>query len=919
MIKKFIKAFSIFILFLFPNVVGADVLNNKKHEHILTVEKMTINDSQITFNGYSFISHMDNLGKYDEDIGEKNLQTYLIAYVGNWTDIYPGYDEDDPNMRIVKDINKCINSDKCLMFEANMGKYSRDFFYSRCTNEGCTEYEYIKNHRKASGLINNESCYDGEEAVGFGVTDNECIYKNVDFSITVDVENIVKEFSGGDLVTNYVEDIKFKILAYNNYINEGLVSGFNIHKKACYVGSNLCGSGTITTAWYDFELAPFATTIEYDAVDAYSYRYPDIARLDDKFKQECIDGGGNKFDCKYTIVANGNNYRSKKMNKTYNGVTVGPYEDIFLLLDAETCSEGVCPDYDPEGNDLYYAAANHVTLQGEFMIKGFTIKMEPLTCDDIRGVSTTVAHYNNGSGVKETTCGSDPAIFYDCIESDPNAPIEGTIYYRDDNPACPTKNNYYISGGVHYLPVKVIANVLLIQEGKFDFKEFSPNVVRAGKGFSFNNSSAGISYTNNITFLIAGKYSDTAGALFKNTPFIAYSATRYNTSCEEDLNFNINDEVRKYYAEYDASGANMSNTSLFYYKYPDDYYDSSLQGEIVRGNSLYVADLAIQNEFLEKISYNDNVEGVSKVSDNFKFKSCDSNSALPSCVDKDVDGLWREELSYSEMVRLDNSNQMYIHWKNEWEGLPPSFTNIETHDNQSYRGFGMIVSRKYSYNLPRAYISLNDTAANKYADIVYSKDEIISPESQSLKYLGNKYFVGFKYAYNKSGTEKFDFPFNLDESQASFIDEMDWKLTATCGVDVENGYYEFDGGCDATDCDGNSRLIYGYRPISLSKPFPKFDGHNYNQIAVNWRNWYELNSSRINNMTYDDFDYVITIDDAKISEINTDVGVGHYNQLTNFNENGSSGFVEDYFVEKRQLLSDESYCGLGFFSTNCDK
>lgn len=916
MINKYIKVFSIFILFLFPNVVGAAVLNDDDHEHILTVEKMTINNSDITFKGYSFISHMDNLGKTEWGI-DPNLQTYLVVYTGEFNDDYidkAGNCNKNECYGYVDDRNYFIK--KATMTE-------RDFFYSRCSNDGCSQYENIKNHRidREEGLINDTSCHNGISDWD-GKKNNECIYMDVGFSVTVDVENIVGIFTGGELVTNYTTDIKFAIVAYNTIIKEGLASGFNIHEKACYIGSKPCGDKYIKTARYEFELGDFATTVTYDATDAIPYTYEiknnkiNWIRYDGIFKQECSHG-----NCKYNIASNNNsknfsNYFYSERTKSHYSCSgdeneCGPYTDMFILLDTVECSSKLlCPDVSEDGDVLYYAPANHVTLEGEFKINTFKITMEQLTCDNIKGV-------NEKKNIEEKThtCGSTKeSVFYDCTES--NEKVNGTIYYKDDNPktGC-ALNNYKIVGGKYYLPVTVSADVLVIQEGKFKFDSFYPSTVNAGKGFSFKDASSGISYTNNVTFLIAGRYNNENDSLFYRTPYINYSAKRYEADCSEDLGFNINDEVRKYYKE---SGSEHGESKFYI-----EPGGSSV-------NPLFAANSVIGTSFLKSIGYFGSIDGnvtsgggdIAIVSELFKFESCDSNSSKPTCQKISVNnGVWEEVSGYADWVRLDANKEMYIYFEDEWNANIPSFTNVDKREGDtSYRGFGVLVSRVYNYNLPYAYISLNDTGLNKYADVVYvsTKFDSLEAETNRLRYLGNKYFVGFKY-------DKKKFPFNLKQNNVSFVDKMDWQLSAICSVDVKDGYY--DGGCDDYSCDGASKLLYGYRPISLKNPFPKFVGSNYDQIAKNWRDWYEDNSSRIIDMVYnnpDYADYEISLSkinngsSVKISDINTDTSLGYYNQLVGYSIDGTSKFVEDKFT-KRVISSDNGYCGLGLFSNNCDQ
>lgn len=952
MMKKYIKLLLVFTLFLLPNVVFADSSFGGTNRHILTVERLNVVNSKITFEGYSFISHMDNLGIMADDGFKEingNLQTYLIVYVGDWKDIY------GKNTEI--DIDTCEKNSNCYIKAATM--VPRSFFYSRCTDAGCANYEKIKEHRqrkvngKINGLLNDTSCHSGEnnydlDGDGNKNEDNECLYENVGFTVTVDISTIVDEFTDGEFYDSYAgtdgHGIKFKIMAYNTTKKKGLASGFNIHSSACHINGNLCSGTDIKTASYEFDLNDFASTVYYDATQAIPTTYNNGIFNNYSgywFRSQC---GENK--CSYNIEDDIDGIHSylydwqkndgieKSKYDTSCGGTdhyCGKYKDAFVLLDtkdikecAEVDKDNKCyrwylsPDDTADNDDYYYAPANHLTFGGEFKINVFSILMKKIECNQIVDIG------EDDFGDKEMKCGQS-RTFNQCKKSGDNgASVSGTIYYYIENAkqkdgsgelSCSYMES--LINGKCYLPVTVSADVLIIQEGKFSFEKFTPDIVSAGKGFSFKDSVGGITYENNVSFLIASRYNNSNDPVFYNTPYINFSATKYKlkenaNGYVEDLDFNIDEEVRKYYSEYYEPNKSMHEISRFYY-----YND---KGEFQVGNSLEAASFAIGNSFFASIAKNyDNIaENNKDFSEIFKFESCDSNSSSPDCKKTSVNGSWTEETKLSEWLRLDRNGDSYQRYIKSGGASP--YKGVEYRDSTEHRGFGKLVSKVYKYSLPHAYISLTDTDKYKYADVIYSATELNSPEISGLEYIGNKYFVGLKYVYDKAND--FDFPFNLIKSDISLVENMTWNLTATCGVEVQNKLYKKPPPqCSKKDCGLESKISYKFRPISLSRPFPK-------SVAVNWQNWLDNNpgATRLTNTKDWGKKYSIRlskfdVNDAsivKLSDINSySLEHGSYADLRDYNPDGSSYFVNKYFPSFKQGTT--SYCGLGYFSSNCDQ
>lgn len=933
------------ILLVLVIIVPTDVFGlSSNNKHILTIEEARINNSTITFRGYSFISHMDNWGV--DSTGYGNIKTYVVAYVRNKeSEIFVNKTVSDGYVIKTLNLATCEGNSNCYYKVADVIE-DRSFFYSRCTDDGCRLYDKIKTDRRTRGFINNNSChlgdhdtiqlYDKNGNLSSSKYDNECLYENVGFSVTVDVQSVVDRFSEGDFRFNYgvdgdaADDIVFKIVVVNTATGDNIASGFNIHQDVCFVNGSKCASNNVTSASYNYALSDFATSVYFDAGLSIPTTYDSTKGFSNLPNYYFAKNYDYYLKSYYSRLDKSKNY------STCTGVDnyCGSYTDAFVELYTKKGNDGYLYPDGISSTQSYLAPANHVTLIGEFAINSFNVLAEPLDCDDIRNIS------GDNYSEKSIKCGND-ADFSQCSVSGKNGnSIIGEMYYLDENynPECSGTNYVEDANGNHYLKVKVMADVLIYQTGKFQFGTFSPNSVKAGKGFSIGNS--GISYSNSVGFVIAGKYTNSSDSVFYNTPFINYSAVKQKkvtlggrTICGFDTSFSIDEKIREYYSEYDSNGNPMKNNSPFYYK----ECESETKCVFKQENSLAAAIYAISDAFFKDkvVNYDNNKNNDTEMNDIFKFKSCDSNSSNIYCSDTDkvsVDGIWTRTEYKSGWTRLDALNNLYY-----------NDDAISPYDNQKYRGYGKKFESIYTYNLPYAYVSLSDmNYANNdynYADIVYTTSPVSEPLNANLQYVGNKYFVGFKYVYDNNNG--FDFPFDLTKSDISFVSDMNWHLSGTCGVEVEDGYYKCDdpGGCDGSGgAGGKTKLSYKYRSISVNNAFPKFSDSNYVNAAANWKNWYwnsditvrQRNRNRLKK-TYDDtnLDYSITFLKSDISDLKVDISdivncsrngtcSNGYGSMANFGEVGSpqmSKFVNKFFQIKPAA---NKYCGLGLFSTSCD-
>ena len=94
-------------------------------------------------------------------------------------------------------------------------------------------------------------------------------------------------------------------------------------------------------------------------------------------------------------------------------------------------------------------------------------------------------------------------------------------------------------------------------------------------------------------------------------------------------------------------------------------------------------------------------------------------------------------------------------------------------------------------------------------------------------------------------------------------------------------------------------------------------------IPINWDGWYignVTNQKRIEKTYNNGTKYMVRLSKlgnngtVKISDINNGTG---YTSLVGFDRTGTSGFVDERFTTKQ--ISGQSYCGLGYFYSDCDK
>ena len=316
---------------------------------------------------------------------------------------------------------------------------------------------------------------------------------------------------------------------------------------------------------------------------------------------------------------------------------------------------------------------------------------------------------------------------------------------------------------------------------------------------------------------------------------------------------------------------NGNDVSDYDFDFSTVYYKDT-NNNFVSGDKNGISFKAIENKVKELILKNaDKFNAI-------KYMSCDSNKS-EKCDDLvEVGGFWKlVESSYKS------------------------------------NSYGGDIINNYEYSLFDSFV---EVTGDKAGEVLY-ENTVNQSQIDKVNAIrtGKKYYINFKWNYNT------DWPFNLNESNPSLVEGMNWNLKGRCSVPVKASYYYYDEN-NPNYKKKKFDLNIKYRSISLSNPFPKA-GSNFDKIAVNWRDWYKNigNQNRIKNTISPNkplYSIIISkynVDNAvSISNINSITT--HYGSIEGIEKNGMSNFVDNNFNTKSNT---ESYCPLGKFIANvCD-
>lgn len=916
--KKLIFKFIILLLFIFPSIY---VFADSDQNHILVVENLEFDGEEMLIEGYSFISHRDNYGVKN---GVGNLNNYLVAYDANY-DYILGENNGIWTEDIIDNDGKCINGVPCFSKKLDWTSTVVDLFLGRCLgNEGCTE-----ENRDRWEKVSSSSYAFNEGSCEVDSSNSYCMYHNVGFSDRVNLKKIVSELFNKDSFDLSDGKIKFKIVSIiknNNGTYKKNSSDVGIHSSLCSVESGFenCVNDSIhylDNGLYKLKFNGVTNKVYFEATVA-AGKIVENGVATNKPVEESICGGttycrplflDNVYYTALEIGKAGKDIHgigtfSDTMYKLDSVVVDKPYgsSSKYTLVPTENVTE-VCSSFgcNAVGRDYvdYWAYGNWLKLSSSLEITEFKTNYEQINCSDINGGKTNVVN-------KSTTCDANPnanSEFYQCKALRSENSVSSKIYikYSESEPEC---SSYFEEvNGIYYIPVDVKSEVLIEQSGKFHFASLNPETVYAGKYFSIDNISNGISYYNNVRWVFANKIISNEGSIYHNTPYIYYSSKglykNINGTCQVDPTYDFHTIL-------DSSFPDVaSSKNKIYYRASDD---SMKSGNNTLDAVVRSLDVKILNEHLSGYKSSDIINAV-------KFKSCASNSNLTTCEPVDVGGIW-------EYDENDIEPHKYIILAQEINS-----------SKYAYRGYGFERDITYNYKLPYAYVSLVDNSTYDWAKIYYSVNGIADYEARGLASVGRKYYVSNRYSVDKFNG--FDFPFSLSaNSKPSLVSGMEWTLNGTCGVEVEAGLFDIPENPFPEE-PSSSGLLYKYRSISLSNPFPKAEVDAFGKlrnVATNWVNWYNEASnngfSRFANTYNNGIKYSIILsknsnaDNTKVSDVNN-INI-FYGSMDEINDDGQSDFVNGYnqykdiikFNIKESLIPDRlGFCPTGYFSSDCDK
>lgn len=909
--KKLIFKFIILLLFIFPSIY---VFADSDQNHILFVEDLEFDDEEMLIEGYSFISHRDNYGISPgvdgNDVG--NLRNYIVAYKkGQWFD------------NIINNNGECTN-DEAPCYSKRLDWRDVDLFLTRCSERnGCTP----NNRDRYVAVFNGENFEYSTKCSGLPDNSSYCMYHNVGFSGTINLKKVVNELFNKDGFDSSDGAIKFKIVSIiknkdGSYKKIG--SDLGIHSSLCSIesGTSNCTNAKelfLDNGLYKMKINGVSNKVYMDAEDGVGkivengvaenkeindWRplfLPDVYYTALEFSKATKNIHGMTTTITWVkldsvVVETASGFSAKYTLVPTEKVTNGVYYD-------SACGSNGCRAVGPAYVD-YWAVDNWLKFTSSLEITEFKTNYEQINCSDINGGKTNAIN-------KSTTCDTNPnanSEFYQCsaLRSDNSVSSKIYIKYSESEPEC---SSYFEEvNGSYYIPVDVKSEVLIEQSGKFHFASLTPQNVYAGKYFSIDDISNGISYYNNVRWVFANKIVSNDASIYHNIPYIYYSSKGLykiiNGTCQVDPTYDFQ-------AVLDVNFPDVaSSKSKIYYRAGDR---SMQPGNNTLDAVVRALDVKILNEHLTGYKSSDIINAI-------KFKSCDSNSNLTTCEPVDVGGIW-------EYDENDIEPHKYIILAQEIDS-----------NKYAYRGYGFERDITFNYKLPYAYVSLVDDDTYGWGGIYYSVNGIADYEDRGLASVGRKYYVSNRYSVdNLTG---FDFNFSLsNNSKPSLVSGMDWTLNGVCGVEVEPGLFNPPKDPPSGGSTSPGRPLYKFRSIALSNPFPKAEVDAFGKlrnVATNWVNWYNEASnngfSRLANTYNNGIKYSIILsknsntDNTKVSDVNT--FKIYYGSMDEISDDGQSDFVNGYnqykdiikFNIKESLVPDRlGFCPKGYFSADCDK
>lgn len=843
-----------------------------------SIEAFTNSDT-IDVKGYSYISHKDN-------VGGRNLKTYLIAYVGDWKDSYKNCSNDP--------------GDNCYLFKnrASGDDLAIDHFAARCVGDGCDESIY----NKPNGPLGDSDACTGEPSKG-----SSCIYHNVGFHFKISLKYIYNYFGFEDGEMDG-KSLKFQIYSKSGAIEDS--TSFGATAIACRQDGRACKNGELKTKNYKITMNALSNRVFMDASGGV-VRASNGDYGADEFK---VWTHGQMVDILEVVPG----MEWKQTNK--RDVII---KDHLFKLNGHTTKSWAPDAIGPIESGYGFTTWLKVPLDMGLRFD----KIEPdnitIECGNVDGFDA-----DNYKNKKAAVCGGLKREYTQCVKTEKFS--ASYIYVESPSDTACSGYKYDVNGHENYrfLKMHVYTDLLINQKGTFYYpglmsldekktltltndadedKNVCYNNVRAGKGFTWYPSGEGNKatpeYDNTISWTNA-RYNGGG-----TDPYYIYRViNRSNTKSQARGLF---DYAKKENGKCGAVEIDESSFNGRVYVCSKDNTKCKLVG---RGMNaiLEASKWAVDTRMQEKID-----------SDNFKkgmvIESCDSNSDSAGCEKVNV-----EKATWKEV-------------KGDQESKEHTATIGEKSDKKSFKVDVHSQNTNFTYKLGYSYLR---TWGDVAGTVVYELNALSEKGNDGYyTYGGNKYLDGgHNYYVSYKAIPGSYIPFSFkDGAKISLIPSImdNWVLNSKCYMKVEDGLYE----CTGDNCPANSnadrvacnppgppttvtlKTRYNYRPIDVKNPFPL--GKNYLDKIANWKNWWNAGTKNQNRIkkAYDAYYtnkplYEVSLKNSgagsNISKIN---GLASdYNSWVNIKTNGSSKFVEKYVKSNGK----SSYCPYGLYSEDCD-
>lgn len=199
--KKYkIIVFFCLILFPFSSVFAGNCLvdvtleSNAKYNYNITYEitEFKVTKNYVTFAGWAALNHMDNYGG-------KNREAWIVAYSGEWSEVY----REDPTNPGCKRGKKCYSVDISNDYRNKGLGQDYNLYFMRCTDGACGNKSGYERAVK-NGKWELNSCLGGNGGTGLS-EGGHCVYKNIEFNTKLSWDTLKKNFDNSD-------DVKFRIV-----------------------------------------------------------------------------------------------------------------------------------------------------------------------------------------------------------------------------------------------------------------------------------------------------------------------------------------------------------------------------------------------------------------------------------------------------------------------------------------------------------------------------------------------------------------------------------------------------------------------------------------------------------------------------------------------------------------------------------